>query len=70
MHIRRPFTPMLARSVEDFPGRAEGLVYEPKFDGFRALVLVGDDGRVELYSRSLTRLTGSFPETAGAIGAL
>jgi ATP-dependent DNA ligase len=33
-------------------------------------VLVGDEGRVEVYSQSLTRLTGSFPETAEAIGAL
>jgi len=61
---------MLARSVDDFPGEAIALVYEPKFDGFRALVMVGDDGRVEVYSRSLTRLTGSFPETAAAVGAL
>ncbi|WP_433329911.1 ATP-dependent DNA ligase [Spirillospora sp. CA-294931] len=58
---------MLAQSVDDFPESGDW-VYEPKFDGFRCLALcVG--GRVELYSRALTQLTRSFPETAVALKA-
>ncbi|MFG2003975.1 ATP-dependent DNA ligase [Spirillospora sp. NPDC048911] len=66
MHIRGPVAPMLAKSVDDFPD-GDDWVYEPKFDGFRCQAHVRDHGQTELYSRSLTRLTGSFPETTAAI---
>jgi ATP-dependent DNA ligase len=68
MHIRRPVAPMLAAAVEDIP-RGADLVYEPKWDGFRAQAIVTDEGQVNLYSRNLTRLTGTFPETVQAIAA-
>jgi ATP-dependent DNA ligase len=68
MQIRRPVAPMLATAVEDVPGGAD-LLYEPKWDGFRAQAVVSDDGRAEVYSRNLTRLTFTFPETVRAIEA-
>ncbi|TDB90567.1 ATP-dependent DNA ligase [Actinomadura sp. KC216] len=68
MHIHDPVAPMLAKPVDDFPP-GNDWVYEPKFDGFRCQAHIRDDGRTELYSRSLTRLTDSFPETAAAITA-
>ena len=55
-----PIAPMLARSVEALPQQA-GLLFEPKWDGFRAIVFRGDD---ELYmqSRDLKPLDRYFPE--------
>jgi bifunctional non-homologous end joining protein LigD len=42
--------------------------YEPKWDGFRAVVHV--DGRVRVWSRRGSDLTGRFPEVAGLAGAV
>ncbi|WP_035758503.1 ATP-dependent DNA ligase [Granulicoccus phenolivorans] len=56
--IRLPLEPMLARSVATIP---PGLVYEPKWDGWRAL-LARDGDRVEVWSRHGTDLSGFFPE--------
>ncbi|WP_344943473.1 ATP-dependent DNA ligase [Actinomadura miaoliensis] len=58
---------MLATAVDDFPATGRELFYEPKFDGFRVIVCVHEDGGVHLYSRNRTRLTAAFPETAAAI---
>ncbi|GAB3386906.1 ATP-dependent DNA ligase [Humibacter soli] len=55
---------MLARAVDTVPepDRVEGgLSYEPKWDGFRGIVAVGDDG-VEIGSRGSKPLTRYFPE--------
>lgn len=66
MRITRPVPPMLAATIEEMPAGG-ALAFEPKWDGFRVQARVESDGRVELYSRTLVRLTASFPETAAAI---
>lgn len=55
-----PVAPMLAKSVPSVPTTA-GLSYEPKWDGFRAIVYV-DGPAVELDSRGAKPLTRYFPE--------
>jgi ATP-dependent DNA ligase len=52
--------PMLAKSVAKIPA-AEGMSYEPKWDGFRCIVL-RDGDEVELASRGGKTLTRYFPE--------
>jgi ATP-dependent DNA ligase len=55
-----PVAPMLAKAVDGVPDKP-GLSYEPKWDGFRAIVYVdGDD--VVLDSRGAKPLTRYFPE--------
>jgi ATP-dependent DNA ligase len=51
---------MLAKSVSGLPD-ADGYLFEPKFDGFRALVF-RDGDEVELLSRNERPLTRYFPE--------
>ncbi|SFP01065.1 ATP-dependent DNA ligase [Amycolatopsis arida] len=51
---------MLAKSVREIP-RGPGLVYEPKWDGFRCVVF-RDGDEVELGSRNDRPLTRYFPE--------
>ncbi len=53
---------MLARSVRSVP-RGDDFVYEPKWDGFRAIVF-RDGDEVELGSRNDRPLTRYFPELA------
>ncbi len=55
-----PVKPMLAKAVHEVP-RAPGLVYEPKWDGFRCVVF-RDGGEIELGSRNDRPLTRYFPE--------
>jgi bifunctional non-homologous end joining protein LigD len=58
------YSPMLATSSETLP-HGEGWIYEPKWDGFRALVtLSGGDAR--LTSRNGNDLTERFREAARA----
>src|SRR3954462_9102542 len=58
--LKPPLLPQLARSRSELP-TGDGWAYEPKYDGFRAIVFVdGDD--VELQSRNGKGLTRSFPE--------
>src|SRR3954454_28378 len=58
--LRPPVLPQLARPRKSLP-TGEGWVYEPKWDGFRALAFVdGDD--VYLQSRSGKPLSRYFPE--------
>ncbi|WP_125131285.1 ATP-dependent DNA ligase [Microbacterium sp. 10M-3C3] len=64
--------PMLAKSVPDVPDpdRVEGgLSYEPKWDGFRALVS-WDGADVEIGSRGAKPLTRYFPELVEAFARL
>ena len=57
-----PIEPMLAKAVPDLP-QGEGWLYEPKWDGFRALVFKdGDD--IYTQSRDLKPLDRYFPELA------
>ncbi len=63
-----PIGPMLA-TLEDAPLEDESLVYEPKYDGIRAIVEVSPDARapVRIWSRLGNEKTGQFPDLAGAL---
>src|SRR5262249_13840032 len=54
--------PMLAKLVADIP---PGLIYEPKWDGFRAIV-VRDGERVEIHSRNGKPMARYFPDLVEA----
>jgi ATP-dependent DNA ligase len=58
--LKPPVLPQLARSRSALP-EGEGWAYEPKWDGFRAIVFV-DGADVELQSRNGKSLTRYFPE--------
>lgn len=58
--VEPPVAPMLARAAPEIPGDG-GWQYEPKWDGFRAVVF-RDGERVELGSRNERPLTRYFPE--------
>jgi len=55
-----PVAPMLAKAVDRLPVD-EGMIYEPKWDGFRCVVF-RDGDEVELGSRNERPLTRYFPE--------
>ena len=55
-----PLAPQLARPAAALPS-GDGFAYEPKYDGFRAIVFVDGD-EVELQSRNGKPLTRYFPE--------
>src|SRR5215467_12264749 len=61
---------MLA-TVGDTPGlQQKGLVYEPKYDGIRALVLLARSGKTvnaRLWSRNGNEKTAQFPEVVRAL---
>ncbi|MGN6301935.1 MAG: ATP-dependent DNA ligase [Angustibacter sp.] len=64
--VMPPVEPMLAKAVKDVPAPDAvdgGLVYEPKWDGFRCLVY-RDGDEVELQGRGRKTLTRYFPELA------
>jgi ATP-dependent DNA ligase len=58
--VQPPVAPMLAKLTRELP-RAEGMFYEPKWDGFRCIVF-RDGDEVELGSRNEKPLTRYFPE--------
>ena len=58
--LKPPVLPQLARSRSALP-EGDGWAYEPKWDGFRAIVFV-DGAEVELQSRNGKSLTRYFPE--------
>ena len=58
--INPPVEPMLAKSVPKIPV-ADGMSYEPKWDGFRCIIF-RDGDEVELASRGGKTLTRYFPE--------
>jgi ATP-dependent DNA ligase len=60
--VMPPIRPMLAKSVSILP---EGMLYEPKWDGFRCVVF-SDGDEVELGSRKERPLTRYFPEVVEA----
>ncbi|TFV61236.1 ATP-dependent DNA ligase [Geodermatophilus sp. DF01-2] len=62
-----PVKPMLAKAVTKVP-TAEGMFYEPKWDGFRCIVF-RDGDEVELGSRNERPLTRYFPEVVAAVKA-
>ena len=58
--LKPPIEPQLARSKPDLP-EGEDWVYEPKYDGFRAIVFVDGDETV-IQSRGGKPLSRYFPE--------
>ena len=60
--------PMLAKLQPEMP-TGEGWTYEPKWDGFRTIVAVGDDGEVRLASRDGRPLGRYFPEVVEAVAS-
>ena len=62
--IDPPVEPMLAKIASTLP-EGEGVLYEPKWDGFRALVFRGED-EVYIQSRELKPLDRYFPEVQEA----
>ncbi len=63
-----PLEPMLAKPSGALPA-GEGWLYEPKWDGFRALVFRDGDETL-IQSRDLRPLDRYFPELAGPLRAL
>ncbi len=64
-----PVLPMLAKSVPDVPepdATPGGYVYEPKWDGFRAIVY-RDGDEVRLDSRNARPMERYFPEVVDAV---
>jgi ATP-dependent DNA ligase len=61
--VQPPVRPMLAKAVKGIP---PGMVYEPKFDGFRCIVF-RDREEVELGSRNERPLTRYFPEVVDQV---
>jgi ATP-dependent DNA ligase len=55
-----PVSPMLAKLSRELPAQ-EGMLYEPKWDGFRCIVF-RDGDEIELGSRNERPLTRYFPE--------
>lgn len=64
--LKPPVEPQLARSARELP-TGEGWVYEPKYDGFRAIVFV-DGEELQIQSRGGRPLRRYFPELAFAPG--
>jgi ATP-dependent DNA ligase len=65
--ISSPLSPMLAKAVKNLPesGPDGGVLYEPKWDGFRCVVF-RDGDEVELSSRGERPLTRYFPDLVEA----
>jgi ATP-dependent DNA ligase len=62
-----PIEPMLAKAVDGLP-EGDGWLYEPKWDGFRALVF-RDGDEVYVQSRDLKPLNRYFPELEAPLRA-
>jgi len=62
-----PIEPMLAKAADALPG-GDGWLYEPKWDGFRALVF-RDGDEVLIQSRDLKPLDRYFPELQAPLRA-
>ncbi|HEY2153650.1 MAG TPA: ATP-dependent DNA ligase, partial [Vicinamibacterales bacterium] len=63
--IAPPIDPMLAKLATELPS-GDGLLYEPKWDGFRAIVFRGGD-QLLIQSRDLKPLDRYFPELHDAL---
>src|SRR6476660_9889935 len=70
-----PVLPMLAKSVKGIPDPDKfadpdhpGLLYEPKWDGFRCIVFKDGD-EIELASRNTKPLTRYYPEVVANLRA-
>src|SRR5215510_6138886 len=65
--VKPPIEPMLAKLADELPSGA--YLYEPKWDGFRAIVFRGADD-VYIQSRDARPLDRYFPELHDALLAL
>ncbi|HEX3622723.1 MAG TPA: ATP-dependent DNA ligase [Acidimicrobiales bacterium] len=65
--VMPPVKPMLAKLARELP-EPDGMLYEPKWDGFRCIVF-RDGDEVELGSRNEKPLTRYFPELPPALKA-
>lgn len=65
--VQPPLLPMLAKAVSGVPVK-DGLIYEPKWDGFRCIIF-RDGDEVELGSRNTKPLTRYFPEMVETVKA-
>lgn len=63
--VQPPIEPMLARIAADVPA-GPGYLYEPKWDGFRAIVF-RDRANLFIQSRDLRPLDRYFPDLHGAL---
>ena len=63
--LRPPVEPMLAKLVDEIPD-GSGLLFEPKWDGFRSIVFRGTDD-LYIQSRDLKPLDRYFPELHDAL---
>jgi ATP-dependent DNA ligase len=63
--IEPPIEPMLAQIAQELPANG-GFLFEPKWDGFRAIVFRGDD-HLYIQSRDLKPLDRYFPELHDAL---
>jgi ATP-dependent DNA ligase len=61
--VMPPVLPMLAKAAPEIP---PGMVYEPKWDGFRTIVF-RDGDEVELGSRNTKPMTRYFPEVVASV---
>jgi ATP-dependent DNA ligase len=66
--IAPPIEPMLAKLADTLP-TGEAFLYEPKWDGFRAIVFRGGGSDVFIQSRDLRPLDRYFPELRTALPA-
>src|SRR5689334_13011200 len=64
--IAPPIEPMLAKLVDTLPEEGTFL-YEPKWDGFRAIVFRGEKDDVYIQSRGLRPLDRYFPDLHDAL---
>jgi hypothetical protein len=64
--IAPPVTPMLAKLAATLPG-ADGYLFEPKWDGFRAIVFRGGPDEIHIQSRDLKPLDRYFPQLHTAL---
>lgn len=70
VRIQGPVAPMAATALDHVPQEracSGGCRYEPKFDGFRCVARVSEEGDVQLWSRRLKRLDAAFPEIVSAV---
>jgi ATP-dependent DNA ligase len=65
--LEPPIEPMLAKLATELP-EGDGWLFEPKWDGFRAIVF-RDGDRIYLQSRDLRPLDRYFPELAAPLRA-
>src|SRR4029078_13390552 len=65
--VAPPVLPMLAKRVAALPD-GEGWIYEPKWDGFRALIF-RDGDEILIQSRDTKSLNRYFPELVEALRA-